>query len=263
MFTVLFYFRLPARLIVPSDVNSNEYDKHIIELKKRLAANKIIKQSGLTLDTEDDLKKALNHIAIQSDEDIKKTASIVFVSTALSQSGKLDGLIVLVLLSKMIWRIAHKYNQRPGPREMLQLYANVAGTALVAMEIEEIDIGEQIEPVIENVVGTSIAGAIPGFQQISSFVFGCIMEGTMNAYLTLRVGAVTKSYCGSLVKAERKTIRRMASIEAAAYLGRIVGENAYMVSKKIFASLSKKYSDKIRRGSSNMISRLKFTKKEE
>ncbi|HSL88052.1 MAG TPA: hypothetical protein VK870_01975, partial [Ignavibacteriaceae bacterium] len=116
----------------------------------------------------------------------------------------------------------------------------VAGTALVAMELDEIDIGEQIEPIIDNVIGASITGAIPGLGQISSFVFDCIMEGSINAYLTLRVGSITKAYCGSLVKPQRKTLRRAATVEAAAHLGKIISDNAKLVTKKIAGRFGKK-----------------------
>ena len=104
---VYLYFRLPGKLVVPEITDSDEYKKYISKLKERLKANKHLKQAGLSPSSESELNNALNLLAAKSDEDIKKTASIVFVSTAVSQSGKLDGFIVLILLSKMIWRIAN------------------------------------------------------------------------------------------------------------------------------------------------------------
>lgn len=259
---VYLYFRLPGKLEVPEIIDSDEHKKYISQLKARLKSNKYVKQAGLSLSNESEFNNALVLLATRSDEDIKKTTSIVFVSTAVSQSGKLDGFIVLILLSKMIWRIAHIYNQRPSPRELLQLYANVAGTALVAMEIDEIDIGEQIEPVIDNVIGASIAGAIPGLQHFSSFVFGCIMEGSINAYLTLRIGSITKSYCGSLVKPQRKTLRRAASIEAATHLGKIVNDNAKLVTKKIFSRIKEKSAQKISESKDKVFEKVNIFKKD-
>ncbi len=235
------YLKLPSTLKMPGSTTSPEYRTYIDKLTKRLQRNTHIKEAGLSVKNEEELVIAIKHLSVKADEDIQKTAGVVFVSTAVSQSGKLDGLIVLVLLTKLVWRISHIYNQRPSPREMLQLYANVAGTSLVAMELEEIDIGEQLEPIIDNVIGASLTGAIPGLQQISSFVFDCIMEGAINAYLTLRVGAVTKGYCGSLVKPERKSLRRSASLEAAGHLGRIIKESGQSVVSKI----KKYYGDKI------------------
>lgn len=255
------YLRLPGKLVVPDNINSEEYFSYISKLKNRLKSNKFVKQASISLNDDNDLRETLNLLALKSDEDIKKTASIVFISTAVSQSGKLDGFLVLVILSKMVWRIAHIFNQRPSPREMLQLYANVAGTALFAMELEEIDIGEQIEPVIDNVIGASIAGAIPGLQQISSFIFNSIMEGSINAYLTLRVGSITKAYCESVIKPQRKSLRRAASIEAATHLGKIVSENAKFVSKKIFSKFKEVYSDKFSESKHKFINKVNIFKR--
>lgn len=255
------YFRVPSKLIVPVDQNSSEYTRYIQKLQKRLASNKHLKHQNLSFDTNEDLAAALDRLRIIADQDIQKTASIVFVSTAVSQSGKLDSIVVLVILSRMIWRISHIYNQRPSPREMLQLYANVAGTALVALELDEIDIGEQIEPIIDNVVSASVAGAIPGLGQITSFVFNSILDGAINAYLALRVGAITKGYCGSLVRYERKTLRRSASIEAANHLGKIITENTKMVSKKILMKFEEKFSEKFSEGKSKVSEKFEEGKK--
>lgn len=245
------FLRLPKPLTMPDSENSDGYNTYIQRLTARLKRNKYIKESSYQLNSKEELLNAINYLGSKADEDIQNTAKVVFVSTAVSQSGKLDGFIVLIMLTKMIWRVAHIYNQRPVLREIIQLYANVAGTSLVAMELEEIDIGEQIEPILENVIGASLAGAIPGLQQISSFIFGCIMEGSINAYLTLRVGSITKRYCGSLVKPERKTLRRLASVEAAGQLGKIIKGSGSEVVDKIkkfykdkFTSKKESYIDK-------------------
>ncbi len=260
---VYLYFRLPSHLTIPENISSPEYQTYISKLSDRLKKNKYIKGNNLSVNTEEEISAALSLLHFKADEDSKKTASIVFVSTAVSQSGKLDGFIVLILLTKLIWRIAHIYNQRPSLREMLQLYANVAGTSLVAMELEEIDIGEQIEPIIDNVFGASLAGAIPGLQQISAFVFSCIMEGSINAYLTLRVGAVTKGYCGSLIKPERKSLRRSASLEAARHLGRIIKESGQSVIVKIKKYYGEKFNEKKDNAKGKLKSLWKFKNKPE
>ena len=72
----------------------------------------------------------------------------VFLATAVSQSGRLDGLLVFAAQSRMVWKIALLHYQRPSVRDMINLYANVAGTAFVASEIEDININEHVEPVI-------------------------------------------------------------------------------------------------------------------
>ena len=78
--------------------------------------------------------------------------------------------MVLAAQVRMIWAIAHIYHQRPTVRDVIQLYANVAGTVFVASELEELDIGEQVEPVIKAALGSSMAGLIPGFAAVASMV---------------------------------------------------------------------------------------------
>ena len=68
---------------------------------------------------------------------VREAASGVFLATAVSQSGRLDGLLVLAAQSRMVWRVAHLYHQRPTLRDIAHLYANVAGTAFVAGELQE------------------------------------------------------------------------------------------------------------------------------
>lgn len=104
-------------------------------------------KSGITVH-DDNLDEAMNVLDEAAHREVKKTASVVFVSTAVSQSGKLDGFIVFSLLVKMVWRIAHIYNQRPSYTSLFSLYANVAGTTLIAGSVDEIDISEQLEPVL-------------------------------------------------------------------------------------------------------------------
>jgi len=139
----------------------------------------------------------------------------------------------------MVWQIAHVYYQRPSLRELMRLYANVAGTTLLVSEIEDLDISEQVEPVITAALGGSLAGAVPGVSLVAGIITDSILEGTANAYLTLRVGSVCRQYCAPLVAVQRKAARRSASIEAAALLGSIVLQSAGAVSKAVAEAAKK------------------------
>jgi hypothetical protein len=150
------------------------------------------------------------------------------VATAISQNGSLDSLIVLVMQSRLIWRVAHVYYQRPGLRELVWLYGNVAGTALVSAQLEDLDLTEQVQPIVTGVVG-SVAGAVPGLHAASALVVNAIVAGTANAFLTLRVGLIARAYCGSLVVPERRTLRRSAVSQAAQMLGVIAKDCARRV----------------------------------
>ena len=127
---------------------------------------------------------------------IKATASQVFLSTAVSQSGRLDTLLVFSMQTRMVWKLAHLYYQRPTLRDMVRLYANVAGTSFVAGELQDVDLSEQVEPVFSAVVG-SLGGAVPGFQLVASILANSILSGAADAFLTLRVGMIARRYCGA------------------------------------------------------------------
>jgi hypothetical protein len=133
----------------------------------------------------------------------------------------------------MVLRIARLYYQRPTLRDLIQLYANVAGTAFLASEFEDIDISEQVEPVLSSTLG-ALAVTIPGVQLAASILVNSVLTGAANAFLTLRVGIIARRYCGSLVISEKRTLRRAASAEAAKLLGSIVKQGTAKLSKALW-----------------------------
>jgi hypothetical protein len=56
-----------------------------------------------------------------------------------------------------------------------------------------------------------------------------LVDGTANAFLTLRVGIIAKRYCGALVLPERRALRRLAVSQAGQMLGAIAREGAKRV----------------------------------
>ena len=136
----------------------------------------------------------------------------------------------------MIWQIARVYRQRPSLSEMIRLYRDVCVTVFVAGEVEDLDLAEQVEPIIRTAMSGTVAGLIPGLATASSIVTQSIMEGTANAFLTLRVGVVCRTHCASIVAFDPKGTRRYASVAAATMLGSIVGASAAKVAKTILAA---------------------------
>ena len=225
--------RLPQALHPPAGEQSPEFDAYLKRLGSRLATNPYLIGSRARLDDRAGIETALKMLDVKASEMIKSTASTVFVSTAISQNGRLDALMVLAAQSRMVWRVAHVYRQRPSLREMIQLYANVGATVFLVSEIEDLDISEQVEPIITATLGGSLASAAPGMNMIATILTQSILEGTANAYLTLRVGVICQRYCAPLTTFDRKSARRLASVAAAAMLGAIVSKSAAVVSKAI------------------------------
>lgn len=225
--------RMPSSLRPPTDEGSPEYEQYLRRLGARLGHNPYLAGFPLDLHTREGMAQALRLLDEEAKRIIKETATTVFVSTAISQSGRLDGLMVLMAQARMVWRLAHLYHQRPSLREMLDLYANVALTTLLVTGLEDMDIGEQMEPVIAAALSGSLASVVPGVNVVATMVTNSIIEGTANAFLVLRVGVVTQRYCGALGPLDRKSLRRFASVEAGSLLGTIVLESAGAVTRAI------------------------------
>ncbi|HVP80387.1 MAG TPA: DUF697 domain-containing protein [Thermodesulfobacteriota bacterium] len=228
---VYLFLSLPRSLTPPKTENGPEWGPHLASLKKRLASNPHLK--GMELSSRQQVEEALSILGKKSDEIIQQTAATVFISTAISQSGRLDAFLVLSAQSRMIWRIARLYYQRPTLRDLIQLYANVAGTAFLASEFEDMDISDQVEPILSSTLG-ALAVSIPGVQLAASILVSSVLTGTANAFLTLRVGIIARRYCGSLILAEKRVLRRAASAEAATILGSIVRQGTTRLSKAVW-----------------------------
>ena len=239
---VYLFLRLPKPLIPPDREPSPEFTSFITALGRRLVFNRHLKEMVSDFSRRADIEKAIRILDRKADETIKKAAATVFVSTAVSQSGRLDAITVLAAQLGLVWQVAHIYNQRPAVRDMFHLYANVGAATFLALELEDLDISEQIEPIITNVVGTSLAGLVPGVKVAAAIVTNSLLDGTANAYLTLRTGIITKKYCGALVKLETKSIRRLASLEAARLLGGIVVASSKKVISAICEAAKRKTS---------------------
>ena len=230
-YCVIAYARLPGALIPPEETSGPKHEAYLQALRARLAGNP--RTRGLPLVTPAEIEAAVGQLSNEADKVVRRTASTVFLSTALMQNGRLDGLVVLFTQIQMVNRVARIYVQRPSPRELMRLYANVAGTALIASGLESLDLGEMIAPLATSVV-PAIKGGIPGLSGISALLVRCISNGAANAFLTLRVGEVARRYCALTSRCSPDAIRKSATAAAVHHLGRIVRENGALVVRKIW-----------------------------
>jgi hypothetical protein len=239
---VVMIARLPRPLIPPSHRNGPEFEKHIAALRQRLRSNASLRDQQIDLEGIEGVEEGIRVLDRQAEQIVRETASRVFLATAVSQSGRLDTLLVLSLQMRMVWKIARLYYQRPTPRDMVHLYANVAGTSFVAGELQDADLAEQIEPVFSAVLG-SFGSAVPGFQIASSILANSILSGAADAFLTLRVGMIASRYCGATVIEQPDTLRRAATARAAELLGGIVAEGSGKITRALWAHSRDTVSD--------------------
>ena len=240
LYCVIAYAKLPAALVPPEEESGPKHDAYLQALRVRLAVNP--RTRGRPLATEEEIESAVGHLSAEADSIVRRTASTVFLSTALMQNGRLDGLIVLFTQIQMVGRIARIYVQRPSPRELVRLYANVAGTAFVASGLESLELGEMVAPLAFSVV-PALKGGIPGLSGISALLVRCISNGAANAFLTLRVGEVARRYCELTSRCPPELIRKSATAAAVQHLGRIVRENGALVVRKIWESTGRALID--------------------
>lgn len=230
---------LPPPLRPPDRAEGPEFDSYLLKLQKRLGRNANL---AVRPSSPQEVNEALAELDSMADQRIRAAASQVFVTTAISQNGSLDALLVMAAQGKLVLEVARVYYQRPNLRDLLYLYANVAGTAFVAAEIEDIDLSEQVEPLLAAMVGSS-AGAIPGLGPATTLFVSSVTTGTGNAFLTLRVGLITKQYCRALVRPEKRSVRRLAAVQALGMLSGIARDGAAHVAAAIWARPKKYFAD--------------------
>lgn len=224
----LFSLRLKPQM--PQSIDDPKFDEYVGTLKSRLKTNPYLVAQGFIFDEDKEAKmevmRALSHLDAEAAKLVKKGASSVFLTTAISQNGVLDSVFVISSLVRMVWDVSHIYNQRPGFREITYLYGNIFATVLMARSVEDLDLmDDQLEPVIASILGGSLGSLIPGTVYVTNLLINSITEGSVNALLCLRVGAMAKRYSGSLVEIDKKVLRRSASMEAIGLLGGIIKDN--------------------------------------
>jgi hypothetical protein len=223
---IVTFLRLPRGLLPPSADDVDAQKAYLEKLARRLRTNKNLINREVTPET---VEVALTELGQLAHRRTVEAATIVFVSTAVSQSGRLDGLMVMVTHCRLVWQIAHLYWQRPALSDLLSLYSNVAAAAFVAQNIEDMDLSEVIEPVLAPILANSVVSAIPGFAQVAALVAQSCVDGTVNAFLTLRIGCLASGYCGSMIKPSTRSLRRTAAVQAAGMLSSVAKDGAERV----------------------------------
>lgn len=177
-----------------------------LELKKSL---------GLVFDQT--IKKELNKLIVSH-------AETVFLSTAISQNGRLDSLAVVTINIKLIKELVLKCGFRPNYPSLGRLSFNVLTSAVIAESLEDINFNE-----IFPSKGLNALSEIPFLKTI----IGSFAQGVGNALLTLRVGIICRNYLFMNLKGVSKSeIRRMAFAEAVLLLPNVLAESIKKLPKR-------------------------------
>ncbi len=229
--------RLPKALSRPEPDDAAAWSRYVLRFGNRLTGNRHLKadypgydalvravRSGDTALIESESVDAGRFLDARARDAVAKHAAAVFTATAVSQSGRLDGAIVMSAQIRMIREVAEIYIQRPGARDLWALYANVGAATFVAGEIQD----SELLAVLGAPVTAGIAGFVPvgGTAPIISLLVNSFLDGSANAFLTLRVGTLARRYCALRVEGDRTTVSRSASLEAAGLLADVVTRGA-------------------------------------
>jgi hypothetical protein len=228
---------LPRGLRRPDTEEGPAWDDYLRRYGKRLRSNRVLQEdypgygelkaavdSGDRARLETEATRAVGFLDGRAREIVTRHAAAVFTTTAVSQSGRLDTMLVFSAQLRMVKEIAELYWQRPTLRDLLRLYGNVGTAAFVAGELED----SEILAVLGAPVTAGITGLIPvgGTDPLVSLLVNSLLDGSTNAFLTLRVGILAQRYAGLHVSSDRRGLARSASLEAGALLADVVGRGA-------------------------------------
>ena len=172
---------------------------------------------------ETSVKKEINKI-------ILKNAKTAFISTAISQNGKLDMLTVLSVNIKMIKEIVQRAGFRPSYPKLAKLSIRVLSTALIAENLE----GLTFTDLFPNSTANYLA-ELPLIKPLAN----SIVNGLANALLTLRVGIVTRKYLFSEAKTTKDEIKKQSIKESVKMLPQLIGEVISFFPQKIITLFKK------------------------
>ncbi len=195
-------------------------------------ANNLLEEDYLKEEQKEAIKTALpDSLMLKSvlgkifDETIKKElnkiivghAETVFLSTAISQNGRLDLAAVLIINLRLIKELVVKCGFRPSYAALGKLSLNVMSSALIAESLEGIDLNELFPA-----KGLQALNEIPFLKILT----GSLAQGVGNALLCLRVGIICRNFLFMNLKGQtKKELRKFAFAEAIVLLPSVLVES--------------------------------------
>ncbi len=230
----------PLRIILFSptySIDGMKDEKKKYKIYRRVARN-LVKSDILTLEEKLALKKSYKNkeklrqqliilfngtLSKEVEKIIAKHSKSVFLATALSQNGKLDGAAVTIANIRMISEIVKTCGFRTSYANLGKLGLRVMAGTLLADGLE----GTDLYKLIPGKIGDSI-GNIP----LAGTVTNSIMQGSANCFLTARAGIATKKYLFE----DNKSLKK-SDITKASYLeGTIIMQNIVKEEIKNFST---------------------------
>ena len=133
----------------------------------------------------------VNNVKKQASEMITKTSIRIGVLTALSQSEKIDTLLVAAYNYKLVKDIIYLYGFRPTDNKLLKIYASVVTNAMLAygVSVTSNSLGYGVSKGLG-----AVAEGIPWLGNAIAVAIGSTTEGVVNAIMTAVIGNQTVKY---------------------------------------------------------------------
>lgn len=176
---------------------------------------------------------------------IKEWAKTVFMVTAISQNSKFDTLSVLFFNYKMIEEIILASGFRPTNKQLFNQYVRILTTSLITyvssevlQDMDDIAPFESLgdgEVAVDGATEWTMVGTLKKLS-ISGLIAGSVVDGVINALMTLRIGYVTRAYLINGSDAltgytKRRKVKRQAMIDAFKAVPSVVLSSSAVLSK--------------------------------
>ena len=194
------------------EVDEKRLKKTIDQMLKSKYLEDIDKEHVKTAFDNGNAEEAIRDIYIEKaskiDAEIEDTASLVLMTTAISQNGILDAISIVYYNVRMIRRIIRVAGFRPSVSQIFRMIRDIFVTAFIFNTIEEINPEEMLEDVLD-------ASGEKLFGKIISKISGSFIQGCFSAYITLKIGYVTKYWLYMTAEDfKEKNIKKQSRTEA-------------------------------------------------
>ncbi len=191
----------------------------LADLKSRSDFEPVAARQSVEKFERDHIESRLKSIDADVERLIHNEAVGVGVATAVSMNGTVDAFIVLWRNANLVSRIARMYFGRPHLKGSLLILRDVAAIVVLSRALEDV---------------TDLTGEVMGglLGRMGGVLAGPVMDGGINAMMTLKLGYLAKRRCRSF---ESWSLKQAGSISRQAMEG-VKRESASVIAELVKAS---------------------------
>lgn len=203
-----------SKLLTTNCYHLNENEKE--ELLKKLDWDNEAKQT-----VKDKIKSDLKLRLEKSKCKIQGYATTVFLTTSISQNGKVDSFVISLMNIRMIYEMIMATGFRPKITELVKIYKNVLSTALFSYITSEALTGVGTLAITDAQDISTATDDMDLFgllskKRVKGVILTSLADGMVNTLLTCRIGYITQKYLEAGPNAfsgeQRKETRKEAII---------------------------------------------------